>query len=209
MKKLILVLMLAFLVQFMTAQTSNPMYFGARAGMNLGNVSLSPENYFGSGVSKSMRTGLVAGAYGEFGIVQDFAITVEALYLQGGFKLSAGGGEATLKVDEFVIPVSGKYKFAIENSAMKPFIFAGGDIGFTAKSEVESGGQTQDQKDSTESMDIGIHFGVGVEYEVSPGVNLFIDGRYAIGLKDMAKPTDVEMKPTNIAIMAGVSFKIN
>jgi opacity protein-like surface antigen len=204
MKKVLVILFVLLLVPMVATQAQNPMYFGARAGLNLGNASVTPDL-----ASKSMRTGLAAGVYGEFGIAQNFAVTLEALYNQGGLKTTVSGVDITWKIDEILIPISAKYFFPMENSAMKPFVFGGVDLGFVAKAEAEAGGVAVDIKDQLESMDFGVHFGAGVGYEISPGTTLFLDGRYQLGLKDVAKDATMEVKPNNIGIMAGVSFKIN
>jgi opacity protein-like surface antigen len=201
------VVLVAIMAQPAAAQSTNPIMLGLRAGLNLGNASLSPD--LPAGVSKSNRTGIVGGGYAEFGVAEGVFITGEVLYLQGGLKETFGSTEGTGKFDFLVIPISAKYKFNIENSMVKPFIFAGPNIGLRMKAEFDSGGQTEDVKDSTESFDFGIHFGAGVEYEVSPGVNIFLDGRYGLGLKDIDKTSGSEAKARNISIMAGVSFKVN
>jgi opacity protein-like surface antigen len=199
--------LLAVLVVPLNAQTANPINFGARAGLNLGQASLTPD--VTSPLSKSFRTGFNGGLYADFGVAEGVFVDVEALYQQGGVKITGNpGGDITVKYDDINVPVSLKYKFAMQGSSVKPYIFAGGNVGFSTKAEVEAGTLTLDIKDSTESVNYGVHFGAGVEFEVSPGVNILLDGRYGIGLKDVDK-TAGEAKPWNIAIMAGVSVKIN
>ncbi len=209
MKKALVLLAMILLVSLsMQAQTAtNPIYIGARAGMNLGNVSLNPD--LPSGVSKSSRTGLAAGIYAEFGIAEGLAITAEGLYSQEGVKLSAGGSDETWKVDFVKVPVNLKYAFNVPNSTVKPFVFGGGHVGFVAKGETEFGGTTNDIKDSLESVSFGLQFGAGVSFEVSPGVNLFVDGQYILGLKNVSKYAGQEIKPWDIGIMVGCAFKVN
>jgi opacity protein-like surface antigen len=199
--------LLALLIQPLSAQSTNPIEIGSRLGLNMGNASLTPD--VSAPASKSMRTGFAAGLYSEFGVAEGFAITAEALYNQGGYKITSGGSEATVKFDQILVPISGKYKFAIENSTVRPFIFGGGDVGFTAKAEYEAGGTSTDVKDSVESVDFGVHFGAGVEFEISSGVDLFFDGRFGVGLKDIVKNSAIEAKPWNIGILMGVSFRAN
>lgn len=215
MKRLLLLVaalaIVALLIQPASAQTPNPnpISLGFRAGLNLGSASFNPD--LAADESKSMRTGLAAGGYGEIGVAEGLFVTLEALYVQGGVKVTRSNVEFTDKLDVIDIPLSLKYKFAIEGSPVKPFIFAGGDLGIVAKAETETPDTTFDTKDSTESMSYGVHFGAGVQFEISPGVDVFVDGQYGLGLKNMNKSTiePVEIKPTNIAILAGVIFRIN
>ena len=144
----------------------------------------------------------MGGGILEFGVAPDVFIAAELLYVQGGFKVTAPSGEATAKFDFISVPLSAKYKIMIENSNVKPFFFGGGNVGFTTKAEIESAGQTQDVKDSIESVDFGLHFGAGIEVEVSPGLNILLDGRYAVGLKDIDKSSSGELKVQNFMIMA-------
>ncbi len=203
---LVLVVTAVFALPLQAQNAAFPINFGARAGVNLGQASLTPD--VPSNVSKSFRTGLAGGLYGDFGVAEGFFIDAEVLYQQGGIKLSSGGTDVTVKIDDINVPVSLKYKFAMQGSNVKPYIFGGGDIGFNVKAEDESGGVSIDIKDSIESVNYGLHFGAGVEFEVSPGVNILVDGRYNLGLKDVDK-TSSEAKPWGIAILAGVSFRIN
>jgi len=206
----LMLLIAAVFVQQSHAQetaAANPINIGIRGGMNLGNATLSPD--VTAPVSKGSRTGLVAGGILEFGVAPSFFIDAELLYVQGGLKLTVPGAEVTAKFDVISIPISAKYKFMIENSNVKPYIFGGGNVGFNTKAELEAGGVTQDLKDSTESIDFGVHFGAGIEVEASPGVNILLDARYGLGLKDIDKTAGSEIKSQNIMIMAGVSFRVN
>ena len=181
--------------------------------MNLGQASFTPDP--GSGVSKGFRTGIAGGLFADFGVSNSFFVDAEVLYAQGGVKFSLGSAEDNIKVDEVNIPISAKYKFPMEGSNIKPYVFGGGDIGFVMKAEEEqknipgTADTTADIKDQIESVDYGLHFGAGVEFEVSPGVNVFLDGRYGLGLKDVAKSTSVEVKPWNIGVLLGVSWRVN
>ena len=210
----VVMLLIAVLAGPLQAQpAANPIYLGARAGLNLGNASLTPDP--GSGISKGFRTGISGGLFADFGVSSSFFVDAEVLYTQGGVKLSMGSAEQALKIDEVQIPVSAKYKFPMEGSNVKPYVFGGADIGFVAKAEVQNTGvpgstdTTYDVKDQVESTDYGVHFGAGVELEVSPGVNVFLDGRYGLGLKDIDKGTTSEAKLNNIGILLGVSWKVN
>jgi hypothetical protein len=202
-----LVLVAMILLVSLSMQAQNAIYFGPRAGLSLGNASLTPD--LPADVSKSMRTGFSAGAYGEFGVAEGLAGTVEGLYSQGGFKESAGGVDATFKWDYIGVPVNLKYMFTMQGSSVKPYVFGGGNLALTTKAEFETPAGTMDVKDSVESLGYGVQFGAGVQFEVSPGVNFMVDGQYNLGLKDMDKTSTGEVKPNGIMIMLGVAFKVN
>jgi len=212
-KQLIFCLFVAltlFISQSIVAQ-DNPINLGARFGLNLGDASFDPD--LPSGVTTSMRTGFAFGAYGEIGVAENFFVAGELLYLQSGLISKEDAGEATWKIDYFAIPISAKYKFAIENSSVKPYVFAGPTLGFNLSAKVSNGTEV-DIKDNIESINFGLHFGAGAEFEISTGTNLFFDASYGLGLSDIYKESagvteNQKINSRDIGIKAGVSFKIN
>jgi opacity protein-like surface antigen len=236
MKRHFLLLLTAFAfgiaAQSVQAQTSTPVILGVKGGLNLGTASLSPD--LPSGYSKSNRSGIVAGGYAEVGVAEGLYITGEVLYAQMGMKYSAsasslgapvsGSADVTEKVDYIDVPISLKYKFPIPESIVRPYVFGGPSFGFNVGSKTlqEISGQLaqyaaqlgipasseEDNKDSTESINVGGHLGVGVEFEVSPNVLVFVDGRYSMSFTNVSKAASQEAKPRNIMFMAGVGFKL-
>jgi opacity protein-like surface antigen len=206
----VIVAVTLFVSQSVLAQ--NPVNIGARLGLNFGNVSYDPD--ISSDVTKSMRTGFAFGGYGEIGVADNLFIVAELLYLQSGDKFEAGGYTEETKVDVFSIPISAKYKFAIENSSIKPYVFAGPNINFILSAKYKNYDGTEDDiKKNLESALFGIHFGAGAEFEVSPGTNLFLDGSYSLGLGDANKTQADEITHQkamfrDLGIKAGVSFKV-
>jgi opacity protein-like surface antigen len=234
---LLLLPALAFWVvaQSVQAQTSTPVILGVKGGLNLGNASLSPD--LPAEYSKSNRNGILAGGYAEFGIAEGLYITGEVLYAQMGLKYSAsasslgapagvsGSADVTEKVDYVDVPISLKYKFPIPESIVRPYVFAGPSFGYNVSSKTlqEISGQLaqlaaqyygmpasseEDNKDSTKSVDVEGHLGVGVEFEVSSNVLVFVDGRYSMSFTNVSKAASQQAKPRNIMFMAGVGFKL-
>jgi opacity protein-like surface antigen len=202
---------LTLFVSQVTLAQDNPINLGARLGLNFGDASFDPD--LPSGVTTSMRTGFAFGAYGEIGVAENFFIAGEFLYLQSGLVSKEDAEEATWKVDYFAIPISAKYKFAIENSTIKPYVFAGPTLGFNLSAKVSDGTEV-DIKDNIESINFALHFGAGAEFEVTPGTNLFFDASYGLGLSDIYKESEgvtdnQKINSRDIGIKAGVSFKIN
>jgi opacity protein-like surface antigen len=194
-----LILLLVLLVS-VSAFSQNAV--GFRAGLNIANVTTDPS------FTTDARTGFVGGGYGELGVGNDLFVTAELLYLQGGFTMTFSGVDVTQKIDEFSIPISLKYKFAIPDSKFKPYGFIGGSVGFIVKAEVEAAGVTADDKAAFESTDFGIHFGAGLDYEIQPGMFINFDARYSLGLADIDKSSEGKMKSNGIIIMAGLNFGI-
>lgn len=232
MKRSLLLLLtaLAFWVaaQSVQAQTSTPVILGVKGGLNLGNASLSPD--LPSTYSKSDRSGILAGGYAEFGVAEGLYITGEVLYAQMGLKFSvpasslgvpvSGSADVTQKVDYIDVPISLKYKFPIPESSVRPYVFGGPSFGFNVNSKtleefsgtlaqlVGQSSMESDQKDSTKTLDVEGHLGVGVEFEASSNVLVFVEGRYSMGFTNVSKAASQEAKPRNIMIMGGVGFRL-
>jgi opacity protein-like surface antigen len=234
MKKNLLLLLpaLAFWVAVQSAQAQTPsVILGVKGGLNLGNVSLTLPPDFPTQYTKSNRNGILAGGYAEFGIAEGLFITGEVLYAQMGAKLSvpasvaagvAIGGtvDVTEKADYIHVPLSLKYKFPIPESIVRPYILVGPSVSFNVSSKVltEYTGQVaqyvsptsseEDEKDSTQTVDIAAHAGAGVEIAVSSNVLLFVDGRYSMSFTNATKAVQTDIKARNIMIMGGIGFKL-
>ena len=185
------------------AQESLPIALGFRAGLNLGDNSA---NF--TPVSKSLRTAPLFGAYSEFGIAQALFLTGEFTYLPGGTNLSYGNFNGTFKVDEFIIPVSLKYKILGNAKVVKPYFFTGLNVGFVTNSELETVGGTFSFKDSTETVDWGWHIGGGIEIPTSDLVAVTLDARYSLGLVNLDK-SGADSKSRNLSFIVGVNFRAN
>jgi hypothetical protein len=173
---------------------------GVKAGLNIANVTFS-----GDGVSASAdsRTAFVGGAFAQFGIGSPWFIQPEVLYSSKGSK----SDDETLAVDYLEIPVLFGAAFPLSNSSLKPMVFAGPAVGF--KLSCDDAGF--DCGDEVESLDFSVVFGGGIQYALS-SVNLYLDGRYNLGLTDVAGDDeggfDISAKNRTWQFMAGVGFPI-
>jgi opacity protein-like surface antigen len=208
MKSLLTAILVLCLASVAFSQT--PMSIGVQGGLNFSNASFDPSMT----PSPSTRTSYGIGALWEVGVNEMFFIQPELTYLTGGAKFDYTGGTSTLKYDALSIPVLVKAKF--DAGQIKPYIFAGPELGLTMKSEVEnvptSGASTTvDRKDSTESLNISIDFGAGAEYNLDAKTALFLDARYSLGMTNLNKETATgaeKIKSTGFQIFVGVKFGI-
>jgi hypothetical protein len=187
---------------FSPPEASAQTIIGAKAGINIANVTFST-----SGVSASAdsRTAFVGGAFAQFGLGSPWFIQPEVLYSSKGTK----EGDVSLKVDYLEVPVLIGAAFPLSNSALKPMVFAGPSVGF--KLSCDEGGF--DCSDGVKSVDFGVVFGGGLEYALS-SVVLFLDGRYNLGLTDVVdteeivEEFDISAKNRTWQFMAGLGFPV-
>lgn len=184
MKKIILTLVLALGFGFVSAQEKEDMAFGAKAGLNLANIT----NADGS----STLVGFHVGFFAEFMLGENFAVQPELLYSTQGAEFDDGD----LKLDYITIPVMLKYYVADSFS-----LEIGPQVGFLVSAE-EVG---VDIKDDVKSTDFGVNFGAG--YDVTP--NLIIGVRYNLGLsrwQEALFPGESESENSVFQISLGYRF---
>lgn len=185
---------------FAPPETSAQTIIGAKAGINIANVTFSGE---GVSASADSRTGFVGGAFAQFGIGSPFFIQPEVLYSSKGTK----EGDETLAANYLEVPLLIGAAFPISNSDLKPMVFAGPSVGFALSCDEDG----YDCKDDIKSVDFGLVFGGGLQYALS-SVVLFIDGRYNLGLSNVAETDDEEFdfsaKNRTWQVMAGVGFPV-
>jgi hypothetical protein len=175
---------------------------GAKAGINLANVSVS----LGSlSASADSRTGFVGGAFAQFGLGSPLFLQPEVLYSSKGSEASDEIEDFTLSLDYLEVPILVGAAFPIENSAVKPMIFAGPSVGFLLSCDSDG----SDCKDEAKSVDFGLVFGGGIQFALE-NLNLILDGRYNLGLTniDDTGEADISLKNRAWQFMAGVGFPV-
>lgn len=192
MKKLLLVI--AMVAAGFTANAQD-VKFGAKAGLNISNVS-------GEDVENNdARTSFHIGAVAEIEISDKFSIQPELVYSAQGAKSSDGDIDVTLSLDYLNIPVMAKF-YVAEGFSLE----AGPQVGFlmSAKAKAEFMGDSaeNDIKDDFKSIDFGLNFGAG--YKLENGLNF--SARYNIGLSNIAEESDNSVKNGVFQVSVGYFF---
>jgi hypothetical protein len=188
---------------------------GVLGGLNIANLSTDPEP---SGISLDNLTGFGVGGVFNFEFAGGFSIQAEPMYLQGGAQttISEQGINVNLKlkVDYISIPVLFAYVFQTGENQIKPYIYAGPDLGIlvSATASGEAGGITADLdiKDSLKTIDFSALFGAGVNIPVGANT-IFVEGRYSLGLininnSEFLSASSVTIKTKGIQFFAGIRF---
>ena len=171
------------------AANAQEVKFGAKAGLNLSNITGDIED-------NSMKLGFQVGGFAEIGISEKFAIQPELLYSAQGTKYD-GEGNAKTNLDYLNVPVMAKYYVAEGFS-----IEAGPQIGFLLSAKDKYDGGEDDIKDFLNSTDFSFNFGAG--YDVTENINLGL--RYGLGLNDLNKEGEGSIKNSNFAFAVGYKF---
>jgi opacity protein-like surface antigen len=181
-------------------------------GIAVGVTNFS-EKYSGSGVTitPDSRMGFSAGAVLDIGLMDLISIEPGLFYTTRGMKMENSGTTFTENLSYLSVPVHVKVKFT--SPVVKPYALAGLNLGLlmSAKDKVEGGGATaeQDIKDSANSVDMGLDFGVGVDFAL-PALTPFVEFVYYVGLMDLPKdlPSGVSVKSNGWEIKGGLKFKM-
>ena len=146
------------------------------------------------------RTGFLGGIGYEVG--SKFGLEIDLLYFQKGVMFKGAVSEenagisanfdATARINELSVPVLAKFRLF---PAPTPYVICGGEIAyilsskaiydFTNITEGESQSGIEEYKEGVNRLDYGLVFGGGVEFKAGP-VHIFIEGRYHVGLADIA-----------------------
>jgi hypothetical protein len=177
MKKVILSLVAITAATFSFAQVQ----FGAKAGLNIANVTGSDANAE-TFPGKSSLISFHVGALASIPVSEAFSVQPEVLYSGQGADISGDGQSGSFSLGYINVPILAKYTiangFAVE---------AGPQIGFLLSGKEKVGSLSQDIKSELNSTDFSV--AVGVSYLLTES-NIGFDARYNIGLSTVAKEQD-------------------
>lgn len=205
MKKIAIALM-CMIMATGAAMAQKQFTFGPKIGVDY-------THYWGEDVNHGGQLNYQAGLFMEYRFTDKFSIAPEVVFAaQGGkfdTKSSVLGVDIEAKETDHVnyinVPVMLKYYVIPELS-----IDFGPQVGFnvyskyTAEAKVgsESGKKTFDMKDATKSVDFGL--GLGLTYNIAKDV--FVQGRYTMGMTNVFKGEHQKAKNGNAQIAIGYRF---
>ncbi|KIA99660.1 porin family protein [Flavobacterium sp. PL02] len=186
MKRIILVAVL-FIATSATMQ-AQLLRFGVKAGVNFANQT-GGSAFDGIEVDKEGITSYHAGVVAEIKLLEKFSIQPELLYSTQGATYKNAFGEFKNELGYLSIPVMAKFylskSFSLELGPQAQFLLSD-------KDNVDFG--------DSKTFDFGLNAGLGFKLTE----NIFIQGRYGIGLTEVSKDADV--KNSVFQLSAGFMF---
>jgi hypothetical protein len=182
---------------------------GLEAGLNIANVNVSPT------ATTSGRTALLIGGVADIGFTPQIGMVTGIRYIMKGYSNTFNNGAAqqtdNVKLNFLEFPALLKVKFPL--TEVKPYIIGGPTLGISVSSTVESTAGTQsatsDVSSQVESIDFGLFFGAGIDFNIASKVDLFTQSGYSLGLSNILKGnTTTTIKNYGIQISGGVKFKL-
>lgn len=203
MKKSLLTIaaLMLFLTASLSAQTE--MWFGPKAGASMAKVTGDDIDSLFSDVK--YKTGFAAGVFLNAGLTPSIAIQPELLYVMRGAKEDVI--DLKLKANYVALPVLIKWMAPTQGS-VKPNLFVGPEVAFLMSAKIDTVGGDVDVKDSTKSVDFGLVFGGGLDFDAGSGRVTF-DVRYNLGLTKIDDSSDKsDIKNSGFAAYIGYAIPI-
>jgi hypothetical protein len=221
---IIFILLLTFMTLY--SASAQQLYFGVLGGVNF--ADLNGKDKQGEELNVSTRS--IPGIGGVIGLNldQNFSFQLELMYLQKGGVLRREPSDAQgikSKMSFIEVPLFLKIQFGEQ---IRPYIMGGPMVGFLLSSKFESeiGGLLfkGDVQHITRKVDFSVGLGAGVNIPVGSS-NIFLDGRYTLGLTNLNKggnfeasagdiltegevDRSIEISTKGFQIMLGVAFPI-
>lgn len=203
MKKLIIIF---FMIAISTTYSQIIQSYGIKVGATISRQEWSA--IMPGGAPKQDRLGMNIGAFAEFFNSPIFSLITEINYVQKGFKSTylqidedyEGSDSWNLRIDYLNISLLAKAK--IDVGDVRLYLFAGPRIDFELnKSSSISNNVYYDFEKSL----VGLKFGIGSEFEISP-IHLLAELVYDHNFGDLDKRSNVEVKANSIDFRIGVAL---
>jgi hypothetical protein len=206
MKKAMIVVLVALVVGALVPQTLSA-GVGIKGGYSWSKFSLTSSEpppfafgylpYYVGGLYFNINLGL-------------FSIQPEVLYTRMGAKYEVGADSLQYRFDYIQVPVLIKLN-VIPVGPIRPFIAVGGYGSYLLRAKGVSviGGVSEetDLADMIQKYDYGAVGGAGVAFRL-PGISLSVEGRYNLGLANVAKNAlpGESMKNRSVMALVGIGF---
>ena len=166
------------------------------------------------------KTGVNFGLSSVFSAAEHFGIGLDVKYSIEGAKAEDGGVKTDIDLHYLRIPLKAIYFFNDYKDKLRPKIFAGPSLGFLSSAKINNnpGVSDFDIKPYTESIDIALFGGVGLNYRMADKTWLNVDVTYTNGIKDIiqenqsvnspffGRPASDKTTTRNAMINVGVLF---
>lgn len=218
MKKLLTLVIVIFAMSLSSVSYSQTtLTLSLEGGVNIANANITPSPT----TSSSGRTGLIFGGLVDIGFTPKIALETGLRYVMKGFTQNGvttnlGVTNLTFKTNYLEFPVLLKVKFPL--TEVKPYLIGGPTLGLKLTADLDytsqAGSGTQDNSTNVESIDFGLLFGGGLDFNIAPKVDLFIQGAYSLGISNVEKPPQNQVTTTSttktygIQLTGGARFKL-
>lgn len=179
---------------------------GPILGADIGSMAFDPDPGTHSG-----RFGALTGGFFELKLGSLFGLYTEVAYVQHGYQMGTSYifPDARYNYDFIEFPVLAKVKFGLgTRQRVHLFFVAGPNFGIRTLAEVKTTGATTDISGNTESLNIAVDSGMGVEVWLSQKFALTGMLRLAVGLTDLNKSATASAKTVDLKTILAAKFSL-
>ena len=203
-------LLSAFLTLTSISWAQNDVKFGILGGINITNAEIKDGPL---GFNQKTRLSFSGGVFAELVLNDISVLDLRAMYMQKGVKYEGSLATLTVLVDYLRIPAL--IKIRVSNSGVKPFIFAGPDLGIRLRAKVVEKAfgvevEDEDLEDDIELLDFAFDLGGGIELPMS-SVTFLVQALYSISWTNIVKESEEPGRPGSMRtrgfiILSGIRF---
>jgi Outer membrane protein beta-barrel domain len=202
----LLVISVLGVVSFAAPQpvTAQSVQGGIKGGLSLADIPRLADQFEEEGaVDLRYRSGLIVGGFATIQLAEFVAFQPEVLYAQKGMHGRDPAGVDDVfetRVDYLDVPLL----LRLQDTAL--YVVLGPSLNFNVAAKLVDEGDDVDQdiKDDTETVEVGVVVGVGLQMS-----RFLVEGRFAEGLTNIAKnppPGQDSYRNRSFAIMFGIRF---
>jgi len=177
--------------------------------------SIGPEvgvNFSKSGrdaAKNDMKTGVLAGFFLTYSVVDNFGVTTKFLLSQRGNQTTVGGVTDKTTLNYVEVPILARF-FLNKSGKFRPNLFVGPSLNFLLGGTTKDGNadavKIPNYTNVYNTFDLGLTGGLGLNFAIADETRILLDARYVYGLSDVTKAAANNINNQTISISAGVQF---
>lgn len=189
---------------FLISSPSFALELGIMGGINSNAPSISSNSV---DTQVSSGGGFDAGAFFSMGLVDDFSIEVDGLFEHKSYIVGAAPLGTNYTLNDFHIPVYLRYSLIpLLNVGLGPYWSMGlGNITSTTGISTTSTSASY-ANDGLLQNDFGLSASLQLRIPFTPFTSFIVDGRYDLGLTNLATNPGQSYKTRQLSLLAGLGF---
>ncbi|MCF0060074.1 PorT family protein [Dyadobacter chenwenxiniae] len=171
-------------------------------------VGVSIANFRGDVSDTDWKPGLTVGGFYNYSSESGFGFSGQLLFTQMGAQVRNKTDEINLNYIQ--APLLATFFFGQYGDKVRPKIFLGPSLNFLVGAKNKNGDNLNGDSNNRvySPFDLGLTFGAGINIRLQEKVWLNLDARYGLGLIDVTKDGNSNVKNHNFGINAGLSFPL-
>lgn len=196
-----IILLLTLTIGISSVSAQENVSIGPIAGVSFANLHGTMEN-------TSTKPGLTVGAFYNYSTKTGFGFSGQLLFTQLGAQTFNKTNEINLNYIQ--APLLFTFFFGQFGDRLRPKLFVGPTLNFLVSAKDKDGNSIERPNNMRyyNIFDLGITGGAGFNYELTPKVWLNFDVRYGLGLFNVSRANNENLKNRNLGINLGLSFPL-